>query len=502
MLPRFETLHRLRPVSLVAPASLDPAGSAVDLGAAGLADDRLLGDGVAAPASAPAVAVEVALGAEHPGRGRARPGRVEPAILLDGWRLAGWFEASSARTGLTLTPPTGAPVRLRSLRHGRVPGPAARVGLTLTGPWLTLLVHDGHAWTGHARADLRETTDPPDVHDPEVLAGLRVGLAHDGRATALRAGGFGQLGLRDVRFVTDADGTPLREGRRFWLTATHAGPGFADAAHAGVWLLDPEAGEVEHTADLFLRRRSPRRPDAAAGVHGDHAVHLVRDGDTWLLAASTWDELGPRPRHSPPPPGAVGTVLARTARDPRRGRRALDAEPLALPLGSETVGSWDPHLLRVGARDDGEPGEGDGGGWLVAFVEATAWFRFHPALAAGPDLDRLALRGSDPGCVATEGVTLARLGTGADGDEAVRLLVSDGPDARPPRRRAFTVLDLDLHPVGRLDADYPTNLPWPTLARDGDRWWLVTFDGTTYGGPLTGYGTHGDLVVARSAPTG
>jgi hypothetical protein len=32
---------------------------------------------------------------------------------------------------------------------------------------------------------------------------------------------------------------------------------------------------------------------------------------------------------------------------------------------------------------------------------------------------------------------------------------------------------------------------------DGD-WLLVTFDGTPVGGPLTGYGTHGDLVVMRA----
>ena len=54
------------------------------------------------------------------------------------------------------------------------------------------------------------------------------------------AGAFGQLGLRDVRLVSEADGTPVLDGQRLLLTATHAGPGFFDAAHTGVWSLSHE----------------------------------------------------------------------------------------------------------------------------------------------------------------------------------------------------------------------------------------------------------------------
>ncbi|MCW2851457.1 MAG: hypothetical protein JWM84_1121, partial [Nocardioides sp.] len=43
---------------------------------------------------------------------------------------------------------------------------------------------------------------------------------------------------------------------------------------------------------------------------------------------------------------------------------------------------------------------------------------------------------------------------------------------------------------------------WPTLLPiregDGDELLLVGFDGTRYGGPLIGYGSHGDVVVART----
>ena len=49
-----------------------------------------------------------------------------------------------------------------------------------------------------------------------------------------------------------------------------------------------------------------------------------------------------------------------------------------------------------------------------------------------------------------------------------------------------------------LAAPYPTNIPWPTLVPVGERWLLVGFDGQPYGGPVPGYGTHGDLIFARS----
>ena len=45
-----------------------------------------------------------------------------------------------------------------------------------------------------------------------------------------------------------------------------------------------------------------------------------------------------------------------------------------------------------------------------------------------------------------------------------------------------------------MDAAYPTNIPWPTLVGD----LLIGFNGAPYGGPLIGYGSHGDVVVQRA----
>ena len=64
-------------------------------------------------------------------------------------------------------------------------------------------------------------------------------------------------------------------------------------------------------------------------------------------------------------------------------------------------------------------------------------------------------------------------------------------------RRAYPVLDLDLREVGTLDAAYPTNIPWPTLAAVDGQSLLVGFNGTPYGGRLVGYGSHGDVVIQQ-----
>jgi len=92
----------------------------------------------------------------------------------------------------------------------------------------------------------------------------------------------------------------------------------------------------------------------------------------------------------------------------------------------------------------------------------------------------------------TEGTTLARL-DGPDGEW--RVLASD------KHRRCYPVLDLDLREVGRLEAFYPTNIPWPTLAALEGQSLLVGFNGAPYGGRLVGYGSHGEVVLQRASRT-
>lgn len=368
---------------------------------------------------------------------------------------------------LTVTDAGGRRSRHVSRRYGRAEGRVSALGLTLTGTQLTVFGREPNQWIARARYDLRDRVD---IRDEPFLGALTVDAS--GALAQVTAGGFGQLGLRDPRIVTTAEGEPVRDGRAVLFTATHAGPGFFAAAHTGVWRLDPESLAITHRADLFFRR--PDRP----GVYGDNATHLVRDGDRWLVATSTWGDFD-RPHRR----ATVAVTLAESTADLLHGRHVLDTRSIALPTdGSRSAGVWDPHLVRI----DGQ--------WHVAFVSARKFFDFYPALAAGPTLDDLRPVAAATERRATEGPTLFRVG------DVWRVLASDGRESRRGLRMRFPVFDLSLAEVGTLEAPYPTNIPWPTLVREGDDWLMIAFNGRPRGGRLVGYGTHGDLVVMRSGP--
>ena len=257
--------------------------------------------------------------------------------------------------------------------------------------------------------------------------------------------------------MTDEDGRPLRDGDALWLTATSAGPGFFDTAHTSVWRLDPdEPSSSTHAADLFFRR--PDRP----GVFGDHATHLVRSTGGWLVATSTWGDFEtPTTRAGRRTPSGLRVTLAESDADLLRGTHVLDTRELPLPTdGLASIATWDPHLV----RRDGE--------WLVGFVSARRFFDFHPALAGGPGLDDLRLlrrrhrpdrhRGHDAGGGRRPDWSCWRA------TAATRRAACGRGSRSSTSRCARSAL---------LDAPYPTNLPWPTLAQVDDGWLMATFDG-------------------------
>ncbi|WP_210649393.1 hypothetical protein [Nocardioides sp. SYSU D00065] len=439
MLPRFEVVRRSRPVDLVAPHSVR-----VDAASGGV---------VPMASAAPYVAATTDV-----------RGDAALALHLSGHRLGASVEDGSV--SLRVTGPVGAR-ELRSRRFHRADAPT-QLGITLTGTHLTAWSREHGEWVARSRHDLRDAVD---TRDEAALADLRVELPEGGGL----AGGFGQLGLRDVRFVTEDDGRPLRDGAALWLSATSAGPGFFDTAHTSVWRWDPTSLDLTHSADLFFRR--PDRP----GVFGDHAVHVVRVDGRWLVATSTWGDFeAPTTRAGRRTPAGLRVTLAETGADLLRGTHVLDTRELPLPTdGLDSIATWDPHLV----RRDGE--------WLVGFVSARRFFDFHPAVAGGPTLDDLRLLGAAADRRATEGTTLVQV------DGGTLVLASDGRDSRRGQRARFPVFDLTMADVGVLDAPYPTNLPWPSVAHVDGTWLLATFNGRTAGGGLLGYGTHGDLVVMR-----
>ncbi|GAB3441913.1 glycoside hydrolase family protein [Actinophytocola sediminis] len=325
---------------------------------------------------------------------------------------------------------------------------------------VTVLAETGAGWQPllSARAEVRALID---LRDPRVLG--RLGYAYGGRDSVtlgrVRAGYYGQAGVRDPHVVQHADGRPLIRDGKLYLTLTNAGLGFFQQAHWGVWTVDlADPAKLEQVANLFFARDDV--------VLGDHAGQIVLDGDRFILANSSWgdfDGSGVHIRH-----------LTTTA-DVLSGVHVLASEPLPLPT---SVSSWDPALTRIDGR------------WHVAFVESPTQqpsFVFHPALAAGPrgaaHDDGLELVGADLSVGQTEGTIIQRFGS------RWYVLASDG-DARE-----YPVYDLGMRLLGTLDAPYGTNIPHPMIVPYRGGWRLLTFDGTQFAEPVLGYGGHGDFIV-------
>ena len=333
----------------------------------------------------------------------------------------------------------------RSRRYGRAGRTRREVGLALTGTHLTVLTRGRAAWTARGRVDLRDRRR----HPRRGLAG-RAHRDSDGAVTESRVGRFGQLGLRDVRLVTHADGTPYRAGDRVLLTATSAGPGFFDTAHTSVWSLDPATLEP------------PTSRTCSSGAPTARARTATTPRTCCATATGGW---------SRPAPGATSTAGAGrdgpgdARRDQRRpaDRRAPARHPAAGPADR-------PGCARSasGTRTWSAPTTA---GWSATSAP-RAFFRFHPALATGPTSTRSRCAPRRPTGPRPRAPRCAHL----DGDW--RVLASDGRDGRRGQRERYPVFDLDLRETGTVDAPYPSNIPWPTLVPDGDSWLLVSFNGT------------------------
>ena len=448
--PRFEQVGRFRPFEVVSPgfvALTHPGGRTSGL----VRSDH------SPPAPFLAVECEVV----------PRPrGQVAVGLAAgNGDRLVAFHDASRRRVGVEVR--TG---RMSTvLAVARAPRRVRRLGFVLAENQPTVLVDAGRGWRALA-TDKNRVAPRLDLRRPETLSRFTVAWGSlDGAVDvgALRAGVFGMAGLRDLHVVQHADGTPYTDADgRMFLTATCAGPGFFTQAHWGVFAFDPDRVAVdglEQTAHLFTRRDGM--------VLGDHAGQLVRDGDTWHAAVSSWGDFTPQ--------RGVHVRHLTTSADLLHGVHLLETRRTPMPTDR---GSYDPGMTLIDGR------------WHVSYVESVSHrpSRFHPALAVGPEgaahwTEGLERVGEADDLDFTEGPVLARL------DENWRVLASDG------KARRYPAFDLRMRRVGDLDAPYGTNLPHPNLVDlPGGGRLLVTFDGTPHRSRVLGYGTHGDVLVMRA----
>lgn len=350
--------------------------------------------------------------------------------------------------------------RTRVLRRRTVrPGGPFGLAFALCENQVTGLVDTGQGWRP-LLTERRKVAALVDLRAEEVLAAHRWSAEADALESS-RAGVFGMTGLRDPRLVQHADGTAYSRDGRLYATWTCAGLGFFPQAHWSVWSFDPgDPRDMRLESHLFSRRDGL--------VLGDHAGQLVRDGDRWLVATSSWGDFRP---------GRIHVRHAVTSADLLTGVHVLDTERTPLPTSR---GSWDPALTRLG------------GVWNVAYVESPSQdpFVFHPALARTRSDDWT--HQLEPVFAAsrlrrTEGPVLVTV------EGTAWLLSSDG------KARVYPVFDLHGRRAGHLDAPYLTNIPHPQLVEDpAGGWWMLTFDGTPYARKVMGYGGHGDVVLMHT----
>jgi hypothetical protein len=349
-----------------------------------------------------------------------------------------------------------------------------RYAFTVNENYVTALVARGVDWVPVVQ---HRITDLLDLRNPAVLRQYRYGFGAGGAGTTVtiedvRAGYFGQAGIRDLHVISHSDGRPYIRNGKLYLTATQAGLSFFQAAHWGVWTLDlDEPYQVEPVAALFFERDGL--------VLGDHAGQIVADDHDggFHVAVSSWGDFAFKGMH---------VRYCRTFNNILSGVHVLKSARMSLPTD---VSAWDPSMVRIGGR------------WYVGFVESpyqdpTRGFNFHPALARsdrGGSLNRLSKVGADLSRDQTEGTILQKVGG------RWYLLASDGVD------RQYRVYDLSMKLLGFLKAPYGSNIPHPQVIPISDQgqttYLLITFEGTQYHEELLGYGTHGDLIVMRAPQT-
>ncbi|CAM3317380.1 hypothetical protein KIPE111705_01900 [Kibdelosporangium persicum] len=446
----FAVTHKYRPFDLIAPRFVQYDSAIAPRTAA-----ALVRTGVRPRAPFGSVLVEVSRS----------QGTVVAGLAGDGASVLGTLDAVAGRATIEVT--VGGNTTVVKSADVRVPG-AFRFAVVVNENAVTVLVDTtgtGTAWQPvlTERDGVRALID---LRVPAVLGKLDYAYGGQGAVQIgrVRAGYFGQAGVRDPHVVQHADGRPFIRDGKLYLTMTNAGLGFFQQAHWAVWTLDlADPTRLEQVAVLFFERDGV--------VLGDHAGQIVHDDRTgrFIVLMSSWGDFafqGVHIRHTT------------TRADVLSGVHVLPTSRLALPTA---VSSWDPALTRIDGR------------WRLAFVESEAQqpaFIFHPALAAGPRgadyADSLRLVGADTTVDQTEGTIIQRVG------RDWYVLASDG-DARQ-----YPVYDLSMRKLGTLDAPYGTNIPHPMLLPVGREWWMITFDGTQYAEPVLGYGGHGDLVVMRA----
>jgi hypothetical protein len=341
-----------------------------------------------------------------------------------------------------------------------------------------------------------------DLRSEDVLQTYKNGFGTRSEAGAtivfdrVRAGYYGEAGVRDPHCIQYADGTPYIKDNKLYFTLTNAGLGFFEKAHWAVWTMDlSDYTKIEQVGNVFWRNE-----EDPTKVLGHHAGQIILDGakDRWIVLASSWGDFGPQGGTNTTPAAPPVDILydeLPSSINLLKGVHILTGKKHPVNAVPEpTEGKWDPGLTRID------------GSWYLAYVIANDLFSdFQPALAKSPpgaDHTEVTFVGTDEEKVATEGPIIQKLG------DEWRVLASCGDDEPAKFQGRYPMYTLEMEFDGYLDAPHPTNIPHPMVVpipirsrrRKRTKYIMITFNGTQYYIERLGYGTHGDFYVMEGRP--
>src|SRR3954471_11264473 len=171
----------------------------------------------------------------------------------DNYVLA-WYDRVSGNAGVDVAV-AGAVQTLGSAAAGQ-PATPFRFAFALTSSTVVAFVDDGSGPVPIVQVRLDGHVD---LRRPAALRAYRnaFGSSASSGTTVLegvKAGYFGELGMRDPHLVTHADGRPYIVDGKAYFTFTNAGLAFFETAHWAVWRVDLETYDLEQVANLFFRR--------------------------------------------------------------------------------------------------------------------------------------------------------------------------------------------------------------------------------------------------------
>lgn len=205
----------------------------------------------------------------------------------------------------------------------------------------------------------------------------------------VKMGAYGYNGRRDIKLVTNRNGSPYDDGTYLHFTMSCSTVRAADStarSYTGIFRLDKSTYDIEQTGRVLF--------ELSGNLRELVGCHLVKDGSTWRFLTSGFGG-----------PGGVadGIRMFTTETSPLSGLVELDTfTALSLPLGDDGAAAYDPALYH------------DGSVWRMAYAitDETDFSpeSFYPAIATSNDLSSWTLVMADAAQTACEGVAWQKIG--------------------------------------------------------------------------------------------